>query len=98
MAEVACYCGCSYSFYADAGTCPDCGEVATLRTRPAPASTVPATTAPATTAPASTAPASTAPASTVATGTVPGGTVPDQEPARDEAADTVARASFTPAV
>ena len=93
MAEVACYCGCSYSFYADAGTCPDCGEVATLRTRPAPASTVPAGTAP-----ASTVPASTVPASTVATGTVPGGTVPDQEPARDEAADTVARASFTPAV
>ena len=88
MAEVACYCGCSYSFYGDAGACPDCGEVATLRTRPAPASTDPA----------STDPASTVPASTVATGTVPGGTVSDQEEARDKAADTVARASFTPAV
>lgn len=42
MAEVACYCGCSYSFYGDAGACPHCGEVATLRTRPVPAGTVPA--------------------------------------------------------
>ena len=39
MAEVACYCGCSYSFYGDAGACPHCGEVATLRTRPVPAAT-----------------------------------------------------------
>ena len=44
MAEVACYCGCSYSFYGDAGACPRCGEVATLRTRPVPAGTVPAGT------------------------------------------------------
>ena len=44
MAEIACYCGCSYSFYGDAGACPHCGEVATLRTRPVPASTVPAGT------------------------------------------------------
>jgi len=46
MAEVACYCGCSYSFYGDAGTCPHCGEGATLRTRPVPAGTVPASAVP----------------------------------------------------
>jgi hypothetical protein len=56
MAEVACYCGCSYSFNGDAGACPHCGEVATLQTRSVPVSTVPA---------------STVPASAVATGTVP---------------------------
>jgi hypothetical protein len=30
MADVACFCGCVYSFDGDAGACPGCGEVATL--------------------------------------------------------------------
>jgi hypothetical protein len=47
MAEVACFCGCLYSFYDDTGACPDCGEVVTLRTQLVPASTVPASTVPA---------------------------------------------------
>jgi hypothetical protein len=42
MADVACFCGCSYSFYGDAGACPHCGEVATLRARPVLSGTVPA--------------------------------------------------------
>jgi len=31
MADVACFCGCVYYFDGDAGACPGCGEVATLR-------------------------------------------------------------------
>jgi hypothetical protein len=54
MAEVACYCGCSYSFYGDAGACPHCGEVATLRTRPVTSGTVPAGAVPASAVPAGT--------------------------------------------
>src|SRR5580693_975159 len=30
MADVACFCGCVYSFDGHAGLCPGCGEVATL--------------------------------------------------------------------
>jgi hypothetical protein len=30
MADVACFCGCVYSFDGYAGACPGCGEVATL--------------------------------------------------------------------
>ena len=30
MADVACFCGCVYSFDGHAGACPGCGEVATL--------------------------------------------------------------------
>jgi hypothetical protein len=30
MADVACFCGCVYSFDGHAGPCPGCGEVATL--------------------------------------------------------------------
>jgi hypothetical protein len=30
MTDVACFCGCVYSFYGHAGACPGCGEVATL--------------------------------------------------------------------
>jgi hypothetical protein len=29
--DVACFCGCSYSFVADFGVCPACGEYVTLR-------------------------------------------------------------------
>jgi hypothetical protein len=34
MAEVACFCGCLYSFDGDAGACPRCGECATVATGP----------------------------------------------------------------
>jgi hypothetical protein len=27
MIDVVCFCGCSYSFVGDAGTCPRCGEL-----------------------------------------------------------------------
>jgi hypothetical protein len=30
MADVACFCGCFYSFDGHAGACPGCGEVATV--------------------------------------------------------------------
>jgi hypothetical protein len=30
MADVACFCGCFYSFDGGAGACPGCGEVATV--------------------------------------------------------------------
>ena len=30
MAEVACFCGCFYSFDGGAGACPKCGEYATV--------------------------------------------------------------------
>lgn len=30
MAEVACFCGCLYSFDGGAGACPECGEYATV--------------------------------------------------------------------
>jgi hypothetical protein len=29
--DVACFCGCSYSFDGDFGACPACGEYVTLR-------------------------------------------------------------------
>ena len=29
--EVACFCGCRYSFVADIGACPECGVYVTLR-------------------------------------------------------------------
>jgi hypothetical protein len=32
MTDVACFCGCLYSFDGDAGACPRCGEHATVRT------------------------------------------------------------------
>ena len=32
MAEVACFCGCLYSFHGGAGACPRCGEYATVMT------------------------------------------------------------------
>ncbi len=35
MTDVACFCGCLYSFDGDAGACPRCGEYATVRTGPA---------------------------------------------------------------
>jgi hypothetical protein len=31
MAQVACFCGCCFSFGGAVGTCPKCGEVASLR-------------------------------------------------------------------
>jgi hypothetical protein len=31
MAQVACFCGCCFSFDGGAGTCPKCGEAALLR-------------------------------------------------------------------
>ena len=34
MAEVACFCGCCFSFDGAAGACPNCGEVARLTARP----------------------------------------------------------------
>ena len=37
MADVACFCGCVYSFDGHAGACPGCGEVATLTAGRAPA-------------------------------------------------------------
>jgi hypothetical protein len=35
MTDVACFCGCLYSFDGGAGTCPKCGEVATVTAGPA---------------------------------------------------------------
>ena len=32
MTEVACFCGCSYTFRGLAGACPRCGEVAAIMT------------------------------------------------------------------
>jgi hypothetical protein len=32
MTDVACFCGCLYSFDGRAGACPRCGECATVRT------------------------------------------------------------------
>jgi hypothetical protein len=32
MAEVACFCGCLYSFDGDAAACPRCGERASVAT------------------------------------------------------------------
>jgi hypothetical protein len=29
--DVACFCGCSYSFEGDLGACPACGEYVTMR-------------------------------------------------------------------
>ena len=34
MAEVACFCGCLFSFDGGAGACPKCGEVASLTVGP----------------------------------------------------------------
>ena len=34
MAEVACFCGCCFSFDGAAGACPRCGEVARLTAGP----------------------------------------------------------------
>ncbi len=34
MAEVACFCGCCFSFDGAAGACPGCGEVARLTAGP----------------------------------------------------------------
>jgi len=39
MTDVACYCGCCYSFDGGAGACPKCGEYATVTAGPAFAST-----------------------------------------------------------
>ena len=39
MADVACFCGCLYSFDGAAGACPQCGEIASVATGPAPGST-----------------------------------------------------------
>lgn len=38
MADVACFCGCFYSFDGAAGACPQCGEIASVGTGPAPES------------------------------------------------------------
>jgi hypothetical protein len=34
MADVACFCGCCYSFEGGAGACPTCGEVAYVAAGP----------------------------------------------------------------
>jgi hypothetical protein len=34
MAQVACFCGCLYSFDGDGGACPKCGEYASLTAGP----------------------------------------------------------------
>ena len=34
MIDVACFCGCFYSFEGGAGACPKCGEVATVTAGP----------------------------------------------------------------
>ena len=39
MSDVACFCGCCYSFEGDGGACPRCGEYAAVRSGPARAST-----------------------------------------------------------
>ena len=31
MIDVACFCGCSYSFEGDTGACPECGEPVAFR-------------------------------------------------------------------
>jgi hypothetical protein len=36
MADVACFCGCCFSFDGGAEACPKCGEVAGVRTGPVP--------------------------------------------------------------
>jgi hypothetical protein len=36
MADVACFCGCCFSFDGDAEACPKCGEVARVATGPVP--------------------------------------------------------------
>jgi predicted RNA-binding Zn-ribbon protein involved in translation (DUF1610 family) len=33
MTNVACFCGCLYSFDGDEGPCPKCGAVAVVRTK-----------------------------------------------------------------
>ena len=35
MTDVACFCGCSFSFDGGAGACPKCGEVASVTAGPA---------------------------------------------------------------
>lgn len=35
MADVACFCGCCFSFVGAVGACPECGEAVTLTTAPA---------------------------------------------------------------
>ena len=39
MTDVACFCGCCYSFDGGAGACPKCGEYAVVRPEPAVAGT-----------------------------------------------------------
>jgi hypothetical protein len=39
MTDVACFCGCCYSFEGDGEACPRCGEYAAVRSGPALAST-----------------------------------------------------------
>ena len=39
MTDVACFCGCCYSFDGGAGACPRCGEYAVVRPGPAVAGT-----------------------------------------------------------
>jgi hypothetical protein len=39
MTDVACFCGCFYSFDGGAGACPGCGEVAAVTAGPAAAGT-----------------------------------------------------------
>jgi hypothetical protein len=39
MADVACFCGCFCSFDGAKGACPQCGEIASVASRPAPEST-----------------------------------------------------------
>jgi hypothetical protein len=34
MTNVACFCGCLYSFGGDAGGCPKCGKTAIVRMKP----------------------------------------------------------------
>jgi hypothetical protein len=34
MADVACFCGCCFSFVGTVGACPECGEGVTLTTVP----------------------------------------------------------------
>ena len=34
MADVACFCGCLYSFDGGGGACPECGEYVSLTTGP----------------------------------------------------------------
>jgi hypothetical protein len=34
MADVACFCGCCFSFQGIVGACPECGEAVTLATAP----------------------------------------------------------------